>query len=162
MMMLTSFGEEIAQTPLEYAAIIASVANGGTLYWMQYPKNQEEVKTFQPEVKRHLDIKNLIDEIKPGMRGAVDFGTAKRAKQDEEILGKTGTCSEGRTHLGWFGAFNEGSHKLVVVVMLTGGAPSIGATASGVAGDFYRLLAAANYFKSKPQLTPASILPSLH
>lgn len=162
MMMLTSFGEEIAQTPLEFAAIMSAVANGGTLYWMQYPKSMEEVKSFQPEVKRHLDIKNLIGDVKPGMRGAVNFGTAKRARQDEEILGKTGTCSEGRTHLGWFGSFNEGNgRKIVVVVMLTGGAPSIGATASGVAGDVYRLLASDNFFKAAPPLTPASLLPQI-
>jgi cell division protein FtsI/penicillin-binding protein 2 len=162
MAMLTSFGEEISQTPLELAAIMGSVANGGTLYWMQYPHGNEEIKDFHPEVKRHLDIQSLIPDIKPGMKGAVDFGTAKRAHQDEEILGKTGTCSEGRTHLGWFGSFNEGTgRKLVVVVMLTGGAPSIGATASEVAGDFYKLLAAQNYFKGVPTLTPASLLPSL-
>ena len=162
MSMLTSFGEEISQTPLELAALMSAVANGGTLYWMQYPKDQDEVKNFQPEVKRHLDIKNLIGDIKPGMKGAVDFGTAQRARQDEEILGKTGTCSEGRTHLGWFGSFNEGSgRKVVVVVMLTGGAPSIGATASGVAGDVYRLLTSANFFKASPPLTPAAFLPQI-
>ncbi|HVW87367.1 MAG TPA: penicillin-binding transpeptidase domain-containing protein [Bryobacteraceae bacterium] len=161
MMMLTSFGEEISQTPLELAAIIASVANGGTLYWMQYPQTPEEIKNFQPQVKRHLDIANLISDVKPGMRGAVDFGTARRAKQEDEILGKTGTCSEGRTHLGWFGSFNEGSgRKLVVVVMLTGGRPSIGATASGVAGDVYRRLSSENFFKSTAPLTPASLLPN--
>ena len=162
MAMLTSFGEEISQTPLEFAAIMGAVANGGTLYWLQYPHDQDEVKSFHPEVKRHLDIQSLIPEIKPGMKGAVDFGTAKRAHQDEEILGKTGTCSEGRTHLGWFGSFNEGrGRKLVVVVMLTGGAPSIGATASEVAGDFYKLLGAQNYFRGAPPLTPASLLPTI-
>jgi len=160
MMMLTSFGEEISQTPLELAALISSVANGGTLYWMQYPQSEEDLKNFQPQVKRHLDIKNLIPEIKPGMRGAVDFGTAQRAKQDEEVLGKTGTCSEGRTHLGWFGSFNEGSgRKLVVVVMLTGGRPSIGATAAQVTGDIYKRLEAGNFFRKSTPLTPASILP---
>jgi cell division protein FtsI/penicillin-binding protein 2 len=158
--MLTSFGEEISQTPLELAALMGAVANGGTLYWLQYPKTQEEIETFQPQVKRNLDIGRYIDTIKPGMRGAVDFGTAKRAKQDEEVLGKTGTCSEGRTHLGWFGSFNEsGARKLVVVVMLTGGRPSIGATASGVAGDVYRRLTEENFFRSTTPLTPASILP---
>ena len=157
--MLTSFGEEISQTPLELAALMSAVANGGTLYWLQYPRTQEEVADFQPQVKRHLDIANLISVIKPGMRGAVEFGTAKRAKQDDEILGKTGTCSEGRTHLGWFGSFNEGTgRKLVVVVMLTGGRPSIGATASGVAGDIYRILASENFFKGTTPLTPASLM----
>lgn len=157
--MLTSFGEEIHQTPLELAGLIGAVANGGTLYWLQYPRSKEEADNFQPQVKRHLDITNLIDVVKPGMRGAVDFGTARRAKQDDEILGKTGTCSEGRTHLGWFGSFNEGSdRKLVVVVMLTGGRLSIGSTASEVAGDVYRALASENFFRKTVPLTPASLM----
>jgi penicillin-binding protein 2 len=157
--MLTSFGEEISQTPLELAALMSAVANGGTLYWLQYPRTQEEVAAFEPQVKRHLDIESLVSVIKPGMKGAVEFGTARRAKQDDEILGKTGTCSEGRTHLGWFGSFNEGSaRKLVVVVMLTGGRPSIGATASGVAGDIYRSLASANFFRTSTPLTPATLM----
>jgi beta-lactamase class D len=160
--MLTSFGEEISQTPLELAGLMSAVANGGTLYWLQYPRSQQEIDIFQPQVKRHLDIANLIEQIKPGMKGAVDFGTARRAKQDDEIVGKTGTCSEGRTHLGWFGSFNEtGGRKLVVVVMLTGGRPSIGATASGVAGDVYRRLASENFFKLTAPLTPALLSPQL-
>lgn len=158
--MLTSFGEEIRQTPLGLAGLMSAVANGGTLYWLQYPRTQEEVNTFEPEVKRHLDIGRLIDEMKPGMRGAVEFGTAVRAKQETEILGKTGTCSEGKTRLGWFGSFNEtGGHKLVVVVMLTGGRPTIGALASEVAGDLYRRLDAENYFKVSPPLIPAMLSP---
>ncbi len=161
--MLTSFGEEISQTPLELAALISAIANGGTLYWLQYPQSPDDLKNFKPEVKRHLDIGKLITDIKPGMKGAVDFGTARRAKQDDEILGKTGTCSEGRTHLGWFGSFNE-SHgrKLVVVVLLTGGRPSIGPMASGVAGDVYRRLASENFFKTSSPMTQASLLPTLH
>lgn len=160
--MLTSFGEEISQTPLEFAGLISAVANGGTLYWLQYPRTQAEIESFQPQVKRHLDITNLVDEIKPGMRGAVEFGTARRAKQDEEILGKTGTCSEGRTHLGWFGSFNDsGGRKLVVVVMLTGGRPSVGATASQVAGDFYRRLDSENFFRVSTPLTPALLSPQI-
>jgi cell division protein FtsI/penicillin-binding protein 2 len=159
--MLTSFGEEISQTPLELAALMSAVANGGTLYWMQYPQSQEEIRNFQPQVKRRLDISNLIPTMKPGLRGAVAFGTARRASQEEEVLGKTGTCSEGRTHLGWFGSFNEGGgRKLVVVVLLTGGRPSIGPLASGVAGDVYRALDKKNFFRVQAPLTPASILPT--
>ncbi len=158
--MLTSFGEEISQTPLELAGLIGAVANGGTLYWLQYPRSQDEIKDFQPQVKRNLDIAQFVDKIKPGMRGAVDFGTAKHAKQDDVILGKTGTCSEGRTHLGWFGSYNDsGLRKLVVVVMLTGGRPSIGSMAATVAGDVYKELATANFFKTPAPLTPASVLP---
>lgn len=139
--MLTSFGEEIQQTPLELAALVSAIANGGKLFYLQYPHTEQEIKAFQPKLKRTLEIGPYIESIKPGMQGAVEFGTARRAKQDETILGKTGTCSQGRTRLGWFGSYNEaGSRKLVVVVMLTGGRPSIGPMAAGVAGDVYRNL----------------------
>jgi penicillin-binding protein 2 len=158
--MLTSFGEEISQTPLELAALMSSIANGGTLYYLQYPHSQQEVDHFVPRVKRQLEIKDLIPEIKPGMEGAVDYGTARRARQDETIMGKTGTCSEGRTHLGWFGSFNNsGPNKLVVVVLLTGGRPSIGPMAAGVAGDVYRNLAHQDYFAANHSaITPASLV----
>jgi beta-lactamase class D len=160
--MLTSFGEEISQTPLELAALISAVANGGTLYYLQYPRTQEEIDQFTPRIKRELEIRDVIPEVKPGMEGAVDFGTARRAHQDEVIMGKTGTCSEGGTHLGWFGSFNDsGPNKLVVVVLLTGGKPSIGPMAAGVAGDVYRHLAQQNYFAANhTALTPAVLVPA--
>jgi penicillin-binding protein 2 len=158
--MLTSFGEEIQQTPLELAGLMTAIANGGTLYYLQYPRTPEEIKDFQPQVKRHLDIASLIPEIKPGMQGAVEFGTARRAKQDDTLYGKTGTCSEGRTRLGWFGSFSDaGKRKVVVVVLLTGGRPTIGPLAAGVAGDVYRNLAAQKYFQSaETPLIPATLI----
>jgi penicillin-binding protein 2 len=139
--MLTSFGEEIQQTPLQLAALMSAVANGGTLYYLQYPKTAEDARDFVPRIKRRLDIESLIPLVKPGMRGAVEFGTAHRAREDGVIAGKTGTCSENHTHLGWFGSFNDvGPKKLVVVVLLTGGRPAIGPLAAGIAGDVYRRL----------------------
>ena len=93
-----------------------------------------------PQVKRRLDIDYLIPEIKPGMMGAVEYGTARRIGFDpnEPIYGKTGTCTDTRTptHLGWFGSFTEvGDQRLVVVVLLTGGSAVSGPTAAGVAGQ---------------------------
>src|SRR5579872_2727026 len=159
--MLTSFGEEISQTPLQFAALMSAVANGGTLYYLQYPRTAEEVSSFVPRVKRRLDIDQLISGISPGLRGAVEFGTAHRARQEDPIAGKTGTCSEDHTHLGWFGSFNDiGGRKLVVVVLLTGGRPAIGAFAAGIAGEVYRQLGEKNYFARTPQLTPATLLPN--
>jgi penicillin-binding protein 2 len=158
--MLTSFGEEISQTPLQLAALMSALANGGTLYYLQYPRTQQEIDGFVPRVKRQLEIQDLIREVKPGMQGAVEYGTARRARQEETIMGKTGTCSEGRTHLGWFGSFNDaGPNKLVVVVLLTGGRPSIGPMAAGVAGDVYRHLAEQNYFAANHSaITPAALV----
>jgi penicillin-binding protein 2 len=159
--MLTSFGEEIQQTPLQLAALMSAIANGGTLYYMQYPTTQAEVQNFVPRVKRHLDIERLIPEVVPGMRGAVEFGTAHRARDDGAIAGKTGTCTNDHTHLGWFGSFNEvGNRKVVVVVLLTGGRPAIGPLAAGIAGDIYRRLGDKNYFASSTPVTPASLIAS--
>jgi cell division protein FtsI/penicillin-binding protein 2 len=147
--MMTSFGEAIGITPLQLAALVSSIANGGTLYYLQYPRNEAEIENFAPRVKRFLDIRAAVPMMKPGMLGATDFGTARRASYDpnEPIFGKTGTCSDARTHLGWFGSFNEvGGRKLVVVVLLTGGRGINGPVASGVAGLVYKNLSQQQYF----------------
>jgi len=137
------------------------IANGGTLYYLQYPRTAVEAQSFVPRVKRRLDIGTLIPLVKPGMRGAVEFGTAHRAREDGPIAGKTGTCSENHTHLGWFGSFNDvGGRKLVVVVLLTGGRPAIGPLAAGIAGDLYRRLGDRNYFANAPAMTPATLISS--
>ena len=157
--MLTSFGEEISQTPLGLAALMSAIANGGTLYYLQYPRSEAEARAFVPRIKRRLEIASLIPQVEPGMRGAVEFGTARRAKDDGPIAGKTGTCSQDHTHLGWFGSFNNvGNRKLVVVVLLTGGRPAIGALAAGIAGDVYRALGEKNYFAGAAPFTPASLV----
>ena len=158
--MMTSFGNGIHVTPLELAALVATIANNGTLYYLQYPRTAEDVSKLQPKVKRTLDIANFIPEIRPGMQGAVEHGTARRANIDAtgQIFGKTGTCSEFNaptTHLGWFGSFNDPApdinKRLVVVVMLTGGRQVNGPVASGVAGSFYRNLSRTQYY-AKPVL----------
>src|ERR1019366_46906 len=92
--MLTSFGEEISQTPLQLAALMSALANGGPLYYLQYPRTAQESAEFVPRVKRQLEIKNVIPELKPGMLAAVEYGTARRAQQDAPIAGKTGTCTD--------------------------------------------------------------------
>jgi cell division protein FtsI/penicillin-binding protein 2 len=159
--MLTSFGEEIHQTPLQLAALMAAVSNGGTLYYLQYPQSLAEVRSFVPRVKRQLEIGSLIPMVVPGMRGAVEFGTAYRAREDGPIAGKTGTCTETHTHLGWFGSFNDiGGKRLVVVVLLTGGRPAIGPLAAGIAGDVYKLLSEAKYFATGLPITPANLVAS--
>jgi cell division protein FtsI/penicillin-binding protein 2 len=151
MVLLTSFGEGFQVTPLELAAIISAISNGGTLYYLQYPKNQGEIDAFAPKVKRTLELEaSGFSEIKPGMRGAVDYGTARRANYDpaERILGKTGTCTDFRysTHMGWFGSYLEGPRPVVVVVMLTGTKTVNGPVAAGVAGVVYKKLAEQDWF----------------
>ena len=164
--MMTSFGTGISMTPLELAALLGAISNGGKLYYLQYPRTQEEVDQFVPKIKRPLELAATgLDDIKDGMRGAVDFGTATRAAYDptEPILGKTGTCTDGASarKMGWFGSFNEvGAHRLVVVVMLTGGNVS-GPVAAGVAGQIYRNLSQQRYFVADADVKKKSDLPDI-
>jgi penicillin-binding protein 2 len=161
--MLTSFGEEISLTPLQLAAIMGSIANGGTLYYLQHPRSPQEIATFVPRIKRRLDIENQIPEVKPGMRGAVQYGTARRilALTEDPIMGKTGTCSDRRTHLGWFGSYSEiNGKKVVVAVLLTGGKPCVGPAAAGVAGGVYKRLTDLRFFEAKSSITPAAAFVS--
>ena len=151
--MMTSFGEGIQLTTLQLASILTAIANGGTMYHLQYPRTAEEVRKFAPRVKRQLEFGSKIPEIKPGMSGAVEYGTARRANYDanEPILGKTGTCTDRSTptHLGWFGSFNEvGNNKLVVVVLLTGGRAVNGPVAAQIAGNVYKNLSGQQFFAS--------------
>ncbi len=164
--MMTSFGEGFYFTPLQLAALVSAVANGGTLYYLQYPRSQDDIDQFIPRVKRHLEIEKAIPAVRPGMMGAVAFGTARRAIFDPEqpIFGKTGTCTDNRspTHLGWFGSFQEiAGRKVVVVVLLTGGHAVNGPVASGVAGAVYRNLRDQGYYAQPAQpSSPAALVYS--
>lgn len=162
--MMTSFGDGIRLTPLELTSIVATVANGGTMYYLQYPKSEEQVEKFVPRIKRTLDIAEYLPQLKAGMMGAVEYGTAKRANFDanEPIFGKTGTCTDTAqpgVHLGWFGSFNDvGSKKLAVTVLLTGGRGISGPIASGIAGNVYHNLTQQHYFGSEPTSVPTSLV----
>ncbi len=164
--MMTSFGDGIHLTPLQLASQLVMIANGGTMYYLQYPRTQAEIETFVPQVKRKIaNIDGAIAEVKPGMQGAIEFGSARRAgyEDHEPIFGKTGTCTHNdhQTHLGWFGSFNEiGDRKLVVVVLLTGGKLVSGPVASGVAGQVFLKLRQNQYFASGPALWSAGAMAS--
>jgi penicillin-binding protein 2 len=160
---MCSFGEGVSMTPLQLGAMVAAIANGGTLYYLQHPTTPEEVVNFQPRIKRQLDIAPLIPEISDGMAGAVQYGTARRLGlnfNEEEILGKTGTCSHEGTRFGWFASYaNTSRGRIVVVVFLQGGRPTFGPKAAEIAGLMYRNLYDHNFFiagASKLADTPAS------
>jgi penicillin-binding protein 2 len=140
--LLTSFGQDIEMTPLQLAAIAVAIANGGTLFYLQYPRTPEEVAAFEPRVRRHLDgLVPYLPEVKQGMAASVLYGTSKLAfNPDEQLFGKTGTCSESGTHLRWFASFSSDQKpNRVVVVLLRGqGSTYYGPHAPEIAGKIYR------------------------
>jgi penicillin-binding protein 2 len=150
---MSSFGEGIQVTPLQLAALSAAFANGGTLYYLQYPHTQEEVENFTPRVKRELNIGPILPEIREGMLAAVLYGTGKSSFDrggDEMPLGKTGTCDDHTTpsRIGWFITYADDAHpKIALAVLLRGNTRSVkGPTAAVVAGRIYRKLREQNYF----------------
>jgi penicillin-binding protein 2 len=160
---MCSFGEGVSMTPLQLGAMVSAIANGGTLYYLQHPSTPEEIVNFQPRIKRQLDIAPLIPEISDGMAGAVQYGTARRLGlnfNEEEILGKTGTCSHAGTRFGWFASYaNTSRGRVVVVVFLQGGRPTFGPKAAEIAGLMYRNLYDHNFFLAGATKTTATTLP---
>ena len=153
---MCSYGESVSMTPLQLGAMVSAIANGGTLYYLQHPTSPEEVANFQPRIKRTLDIAPLIPEISDGMAGAVQYGTARSLRlnfNEEEILGKTGTCSHAGTRFGWFASYaNTSVGRVVVVIFLQGGRPTFGPKAAEIAGRMYRNLYDHNFFIAGPSL----------
>lgn len=153
---MCSFGEGISMTPLQLGSLVTAIANGGTMYYLQHPTTAAEVANFQPIVKRHLDIAGLVPELSDGMAGAVEYGTARRLLvnfNEEEVLGKTGTCSHAGTRFGWFASYaNTNYGRVVVVVFLEGGRPTFGPKAAEIAGRLYRNLYDHDFFAVRPEV----------
>ncbi|MDE1154907.1 MAG: penicillin-binding transpeptidase domain-containing protein, partial [Acidobacteriaceae bacterium] len=149
---MCSFGESISMTPLQLGALVSAIANGGTLYYLQHPTTPDEVKSFEPKVKRLLDIQPIIPDILPGMAGAVNFGTARSLHANFvqfPVLGKTGTCSNNGTRYGWFVSYGEApSGRIVTVIFLNGDHNVAGPKAAELTGEFYRAMSQRNYFAS--------------
>ena len=147
---MCSFGEGVSMTPLQLGAMVSAIANGGTLYYLQHPTSPEQIADFTPRVKRQLDIAPIIPELSDGMAGAVEYGTARRLRvnfNEEEILGKTGTCSHAGTRYGWFASYaNTTAGRIVVVIFLQGGRPTFGPKAAEIAGRMYRGMYDHNFF----------------
>jgi cell division protein FtsI/penicillin-binding protein 2 len=162
---LSSFGEGVPISPLQLAALVTAIANGGTLYYLQHPTTPEQVEDFTPRIKRHLPIAALTPVVKDGMLAAVQYGTAKGAHlRDEQILGKTGTCSRDGTRFGLFASYLGIEHpQLVVVVVLRGDRSVAGPRAAQVAGRIYKALDQEHFFAARarnPWPTLATAAPS--
>jgi cell division protein FtsI/penicillin-binding protein 2 len=150
---MCSFGESINMTPLQLGAMVAAIANGGNLYYLQHPRTPEELAVMQPKLKRTLNIAHYIPEMTIGMGGAVQYGTARSLRtnfSEEQVLGKTGTCSKDGTRFGWFASYANTQHgRIVTVVFLRGNRLVAGPKAAEITGRVYRNLYDHSFFASK-------------
>ena len=147
---MCSFGEGVRVTPLQLGALMASIANGGTLFYLQHPLTPNEVRGFRPVVKRYLNIGGLVPEMSEGLLGATEYGTARSLRMSftgAPVLGKTGTCSSNGTRYGWFASYANSEYgRIVTVIFLQGDRAVYGPRAAQLAGRFYQNLEEHNYF----------------
>jgi penicillin-binding protein 2 len=157
---MCSFGEGVSLTPLQLGALVAAIANGGTLYYLQHPTTAEEVSDFQPRIKRVLDISRILPALQDGMAAVVRYGTARSLRvnfSEFPVLGKTGTCSNDGTRLGWFASYADTQYgKVVLVIFLEGGRATYGPRAAALAGIFYHDLWDDSYFAAKQPVETSS------
>jgi len=164
---MSSFGEGIQITPFQLASLAAAFANGGTLYYLQYAQAGQDPSAFTPRVKRELNIGPLLPELREGMLAAVLYGTGKRSFDsggEEMPAGKTGTCSDQISHVGWFLTYADEAHpKIALAVLIRGNSSHIkGPLAAGVAGHIYRRLREQNYFSDATARRNLTVLTSGH
>ncbi len=137
---LAYYGQDMQVTTLQAAAIISAIANGGTLYELQYPRSPQQVAEFKPIVRRRLTgLAPYLPDVREGLAAAVLYGTGRLAYDPQmQIYGKTGTCSEDGARLGWFVSYGMDQRtQYVVVVLLRGGRMMFGPHAAEIAGKFY-------------------------
>ncbi len=140
---MSSHGDDFAVTPLQLATMTSAIANGGTLLVPHLPRTPEENVNFKTVVRRKLTFsKESLQRIQPGMIGAVNYGTGKRAYDvTQTVAGKTGSCIDnGTTWVGLFTSYAPVQDPQLSVTVVLKGSGQRGKFAAGVAGEIFRNL----------------------
>ncbi|GAC1398691.1 MAG: hypothetical protein NVSMB56_13620 [Pyrinomonadaceae bacterium] len=140
---MCSHGDDFEVTPIQLATLVSAMANGGKLLMPHLPRTVDENAHFKTEVRRNLNIpKENLQRMLPGMIGAVNFGTARRAYDPAyTIAGKTGTCIGQGSWLGLFASYAPVGDPRLAIVVVTRGSHERSKYAAEVAGSIYRQLA---------------------
>jgi membrane carboxypeptidase/penicillin-binding protein len=136
---MSSHGDGFGVTAIQLATFTCAIANGGDLYTPHVARKAEEAQTFVPELKRKI-VMSPEDRTRmlAGMRGAVNYGTAKLAYNPlGQVAGKTGTCTGSRDRLGLFTSFSSVDDPKLVVTVITTGSTEAGRRAAEIAGRIY-------------------------
>ncbi|MEP6924689.1 MAG: penicillin-binding transpeptidase domain-containing protein [Pyrinomonadaceae bacterium] len=140
---MSSHGDDFEITPLQLATVVSSITNGGKLLTPQIARTQKEADALRPKVRRNLNIsQSTFQALMPGMMGAVNYGTARRAGDPTlNIGGKTGSCIGQGSWLGLFASVAPIASPKYAVVVITRGQQERGKWAAAVAGQVYQALA---------------------
>ncbi len=154
---MSSHGDDIEVTTIQLANMASTIANGGKLLVPHLPRTPQENVRFNREVKRDLNVsQEHVNRLVPGMIGAVNYGTARRASAPTmTIAGKTGTCTGQGSKLGLFTSYGPVHDPQIVVSVILRNSGTGGKWAASVAGDIYRNLS--HRFGPRPGSAPAGL-----
>jgi penicillin-binding protein 2 len=141
---MSSHGDDFEVTAIQLAALVSAMSNGGRLLVPHVPRTVEENSTFKTELRRKINVENEAwKRMVPGMIGAVNYGSGKKAYRPEQtVAGKTGTCIGQGSWLGLFTSYAPVVNPRLAVVVITRGADAHGHLPAAVAGNIYRALSA--------------------
>jgi len=139
---MSSHGDDFEVTAIQLATLVSAMSNGGKLLMPHVPRTVEENSQFKPEVRRKINIGNEAwKRMVPGMIGAVNYGSGKKAYRPEQtVAGKTGTCIGQGSWLGLFTSYAPVVNPRLAVVVISRGADARGHLPAAVAGNIYRAL----------------------
>src|SRR5213080_2549893 len=139
---MSSHGDDFEVTAIQLAALVSAMSNGGKLLVPHLPRNTDENTQFKTELRRRINIDSEIwKRMVPGMIGAVNYGSGKKAYRPEQtVAGKTGTCIGQGAWLGLFTSYAPVVNPRLAVVVITRGTDAHGHLPAAVAGNIYRAL----------------------
>jgi penicillin-binding protein 2 len=139
---MSSHGDDFEVTAIQLATLVSAMSNGGRLLMPHVPRTVEENSQFKAEVRRRINIDNEAwKRMVPGMIGAVNYGSGKKAYRPEQtVAGKTGTCIGQGAWLGLFTSYAPVVNPRLAVVVITRGTDAHGHLPAAVAGSIYRAL----------------------
>jgi len=129
-------GGNIQVTPLQLAVFVSAIFNGGKILVPQAANGNDSVTAQE---RGNLSIgESSVEELKKGLRAAVEIGTGKKARQENyKVSGKTGSISNKETNIGLFVSYGINNNSEMVVVVVLDGKNERGAVAAQIAGKIY-------------------------
>jgi penicillin-binding protein 2 len=137
-----SHGDDFEVSALQLSVVVSAISNGGKLVVPQIPKTQVEKTNFHGFMRGEVNLpKENLQRMLPGMIGAVNYGTARRASDSMlNIAGKTGSCIGQGSWVGLFASVAPVVNPRLSIVVITRGSGERGKYASEIAGNIYKSL----------------------
>lgn len=139
---MCSHGDDFEVTPIQLATLVSAMGNGGKLLVPHVPRTPQEALRFKASTRRQINVNDdAWRRMVPGMIGAVNYGSGKKAYRPEQtVAGKTGTCIGQGSWLGLFTSYAPVANPRLAVVVVTRGSDARQHLPAAVAGSIYRAL----------------------